>query len=70
MVGVHTENTTSSAVQIAHNVAGEFIRNGYFQRCDRLKKNWIRFHERFLECQRRCHLECHLGGVNRMIGTI
>ena len=70
MIRIHSENTSASLVQVAHDIAGELIRNGYMQGNDRLEKNRTCLHEAILECHVCGGLECLLGGVYRMIGSV
>ena len=70
MIRVHAEHASSSLIQVAHHIAGEFVRNRYLQGFDRLKQYRAGFHEALLKCLARCRLECHLGGIYRMIRSI
>ena len=70
VIRVHTQDTSSSAVQIAHYIAGEFIRNGYLQGRNRLKEYRIGIHKALLKRHRCCSLKCKLGGVYGMVRTV
>ena len=70
MIRIHSQNTSTSLVEIAHNVTGVFVRNSDLHAYDRLKEYRRCIHKAFLERQDRCHLECHLGRVYRMIRSI
>ena len=70
MIRIHSENTTTSLVQISHNITGIFIRNCNLHGDDRLKKYRRRFHKALLEGKDSCHLKCHLRRIYRMIRSI
>ena len=67
---IHSQTTSTSLVEIAHNVTGVFVRNSDLHAYDRLKEYRRGIHKAFLERQDRRHLERHLGRVYRMIRSI
>ncbi len=70
MVRVHAEDTSAPLVEVAHDVAGELVADLDFQVDDRLKKDRAGLHEAVLEGKVGRGLECLLGGVDRMVGTV
>ena len=71
VIRVHAKHAAAALVQVAHHIAGEFVRPPLPSGMrSALSSTGASFHEALLKCLAGCGLECHLGGVYRMVRSI
>ena len=70
VIGLHTQHSASSAIQISHHIAGVCIRHAHRERNNGLKEHGRCLEEALLKCHAGRHLERKLGGIHRVIRTV